>query len=216
VQPWGNLERRDHLAIFGVPGSGKSTLARKIAAPARRVVFFDPGADHEDEGIVVSAADLAAYPDLLRGTWVRVVVAAGRDGADAAEEVETVIAACAAAEDEGGILLVCDEVGDYGSRAAHDLTSLHRSGHKRGIASILVSQRAVDVPLGARATANRVYSLLQDHPHDLAALAEVYGEDYAAHVAAWKPGDPPVEWSRRSLSFPAPAKGRDPVEARST
>ena len=79
------------------------------------------------------------------------------------------------------------------------LTRLHRNGHHDGVASMLVSQCAVDIPKTCRRTATRVASFLQEDPGDLAALDEVYGAEFAARVRSWQPGDPPAEWQRRAL-----------------
>lgn len=208
MQPWGELAGDAHEIVLGVPRSGKTELVRRRARSARRALFFDPPREHGAEGVVVTASELARYGEtLLAGKWMRVVVQP-EAGADVAGEFRTALAAARAARAEGGLLLVADEIGavsDYGRRPAPELVELHVNGHKDGIASIVISQRAGFVPLGARATANRVLSLLQDHSADLAALSEVYGESYAASVAAWKPGDPPVEWARLPLRFPSPA-----------
>ncbi len=183
--------------MLGVPRSGKSTLARARLASARRVVFFDPPGDsYTDEGERFDAADLAD-PDVLTGAVVRVVVVPGDD---VPADFLLTIAACRAAKEAGGLVLLCDEVGDYSKHCAAGLEKLHRNGHHAGVASILVSQCAVDIPRTCRRTATRVASLLQVDAADLEALAEPpLGPDFAERVRSWQPGDPPAVWTLPTL-----------------
>lgn len=201
ASPLGPLDGRSHEVVLGVPGSGKTFLARERVASVRRLVIFDPAGDYEAEGECLTVADLAD-PAALAGTFRRVVVLAGRGEDEPADELEATVAACRAAARFGGLVLLADEVGDYSARAAATLTRLHRNGHHDGVASILVSQCAVDVPLTCRRTATRVTSLLQVASGDLDALAREYGEDFAERVRTWRPGAPPVVWTLPTLHQP--------------
>jgi hypothetical protein len=201
VTALGPLHQRSHELFLGVPGSGKTTHARARLASVRRAVFFDPtGHDYEDEGERVRADDLAANPELLRGGFVRLVVVP--EALDVAEEFARTVAACRAAAGAGGLVLCADEVGDYAPRCADVLTRLHRNGHHDGVASVLVSQCAVDIPKTCRRTATRVASLLQTASADLDALETEYGRAFAERVRTWKPGDPPAVWTLPTLYHP--------------
>lgn len=192
----GPLDLRSHEVILGVPGSGKTTLAKERVRGARRVVFFDPAADYDDQGEVITPGEVRAE---LRHRFARLVVAPDPD-ADLAETFARVVADCRAAGAESGpLVLVADEVGDYSRGADSVLTRLHRNGHHDGVASILVSQCAVDVPKTCRRTATRVTSLLQVAADDLDALAREYGPDFASAVQGWRPGRPPVVWTLPTL-----------------
>lgn len=191
--PFGALHPRSHELVLGVPGSGKTHHAKARLDGARRVVFFDPtGHDYADAGERVTLAELAAE---LRCTFARLVVVPDEDvAADFAATVE------ACREGAGpGLVLCADEVGDYSLRAAEQLTRLHRNGHHDGVASVLVSQCAVDIPKTCRRTATRVASLLQVASADLAALEEEYGLAFRERVARWRPGDPPAVWTLPTL-----------------
>lgn len=199
LAPLGPLDQRSHEIVLGVPGSGKTYLARERVGSVRRLVIFDPAGDYGDEGEHMSAGDLADEPDALEGTFRRIVVKP--DGElDVSEDFTRTVAACrAGAARFGPLVLLADEVGDYSARAASTLTRLHRNGHHDRVASILVSQCAVDVPLTCRRTATRVTSLLQVASADLDALEREYGERFARDVAAWRPGSPPVVWTLPTL-----------------
>jgi hypothetical protein len=199
-QPFGPLDPASHEIWLGVPRSGKTFHARERLASARRVVFFDPtGGDYTSEGEQVSAADLEADPRLLVGSVVRLVVVPGDD---VAEDFRRTVAACRAAKNAGGLVLCADEVGDYSKHCEAELTKLHRNGHHAGVASVLVSQCAVDIPRTCRRTATRVASLLQVDAGDLEALSEPpLGPAFAERVRTWQAGDPPVVWTLPTL-FP--------------
>lgn len=196
----GVLNPRSHELVLGVPGSGKTHYARERVASARRVVFFDPSGDgYFGQGESVSPAELRHVPELYDGRWCRLVVIAGDGDAEIADEFRAVVAACRAAARGGGLVLVADEVGDYGRSCDRELTALHRNGHHDGVASILVSQCAVDIPKTCRRTATRVTSLLQTDAGDLEALAEQYGQPFADRARAWRPGSAPVVWELPTL-----------------
>ncbi len=189
----GPLDQRSHELVLGVPGSGKTHHVKARLARARRVVFFDPtGHDYSAEGEQVTAGDLLDL-ELLRGAVCRLVVVPEAD--DVAEEFQATVAACRAAADFGGLVLAADEVGDYAPRCGEALTRLHRNGHHDGVASVLISQCAVDIPKTCRRTATRVTSLLQTASADLDALETEYGPEFRERVARWRPGDPPAVWT---------------------
>jgi hypothetical protein len=195
ASPLGPLHPRSHELCLGVPGSGKTYHARERLRDALRVVFFDPtGHDYEDEGEQLGARDLQADPDLLRGPVVRWVVV---PGADVPGDFAATVEACRAAGEP--LVLCADEVGDYAPHAADVLTRLHRNGHHDGVASLLVSQCAVDIPKTCRRTATRVVSLLQTASADLDALETEYGPEFRERVARWRPGDPPAVWTLPTL-----------------
>lgn len=201
------LDLPQHRIVLGVPQSGKTTYAARLIARARRVVVFDPTGDYESlfpKWRVVSPPELADRRVLEgEGTYriLRLIVAGGRnEDFDIAEEFVYTVKRC---KEAGDLVLVADEVSLYKhGPALGALRSLHMNGHKWGIVTVLVSQRAVGIPLDCRATATHCHSFLQDSEDDLAALEEHYDPShpgYAAKVRAWQPGEPPVTWERRKL-----------------
>lgn len=199
TSPLGQLFDRSHELVLGVPGSGKTHRARERLSSARRVVFFDPtGHDYSGEGEQVDVGDVTE--ELLEHRFARLVVVPGLEVA--ADFAATVAACRMAGTAHGGVVLCADEVGDYSRQAADHLTRLHRNGHHDGVASVLVSQCAVDIPLTCRRTATRVASLLQTASADLDALETEYGPQFREAVARWRPGDVPAVWTLPTFQFP--------------
>lgn len=206
LAPWGDLVRRDHILVMGMPGCGKTPFAASLASDARRVVYFDPTGEWAELGEVVPGAYLlelvqergaaATARVLLAGTFRRLVVAPSED--NLVEEFEATVAMCRAAEEFGGLVLLVDEVGDL-RRAEETLNALHRNGHKAGIATILASPCATDFPKRCRDTASRVFSFYQKNAEDRRALANEYGEAFATQAASWRYPAPPAAWVNPTL-----------------
>ncbi len=199
--PWGVLVRRDHVVVIGMPGCGKTPFAAALAAEARRVVYFDPTGEWAPLGEVVTGEDVRAAADpqseLLAGTFMRVVVVP--EDERLAEDFEATVAACRAAARFGGLVLLVDEVGDLNPACVETLQGLHRNGHKDGVATILVSPCASDIPKRCRDTASRVFSFFQKNHRDRQTLADEYGDDFARRAATWRHPLPPAEWTNPTL-----------------
>ena len=207
-QPFGPLVYCSHEIVLGVQQSGKTTLVRERLASARRVVFATPHpGDYADDGELVTVDELRRQPELLDGVVCRLVVPLGdeeRDD-DEADEVEArdvlqlVRFVRREAPARGPLVLVLDEVGDYRRRCEATLGRLHRNGHHRGVASVLISQCATDIPPTCHRNATRVVSLLQTRTEDLDALEAQYGATFRERAARWQRGDPPALWMLSTL-----------------
>ncbi len=204
--PWGQLVRRDHVIVLGMPGCGKTPHAASLAAEARRVVYFDPTGEWSAHGERVDGADVAelvtasptlAARELLAGTFRRLVVTPSESGLH--DEFEATVELCRAARDEGGLVLLVDEVGDLVPECAETLMGLHRNGHKDGVATVLASPCATDIPKRCRDTASRVVSFYQKNADDRRALAQEYGDDFATAAATWRYPNPPAAWTNPTL-----------------
>jgi hypothetical protein len=201
-QPWGQLMRRDHVLVLGMPGCGKSPFAGALVAGARRVVFWDPAREFDHVGLVVEADDLTEHPEVLDGVTCRVVV--HPDPARLHDDFRAVVAACAAAEPWGGLVLVVDEVHLLSGReeGAAMLRQLHAAGHKDGLATVFISPCWTDIPARCRATASRVYSFAQIRRDDIDALNSELGRhvpQFGEKAAAWRHPQPPVAWVSPTL-----------------
>lgn len=189
----------DHWIIVGVPQSGKTVLALRLVKACRRVVYFDPRAEYEARGEPIKPSDLRS--DHFAGEWLRLTIQANRNSEidPAVEFVHSSRIVRDGARIHGSLVYVCDEIGDYAAGAMRTLRQIHANGHKDGVVSLFVSQRAVDLPLGCRATATRVLSLLQTHPTDLQRLEDEFGPEMRSAAQAWRPYSPPAVWTRPRL-----------------
>lgn len=192
-----HLRQGDHIAIIGIPGSGKTHLAKLMTASAARCVYFDPHGEYDKIATPTDAVTIYA----LAFEHARYAVQADRqEDVPIEDEVKhTVNVTRDAGRQFGPIVLVMDELGSYQAKTQPILRRLHMNGHKDNVVSVLVSQRAVDLPLGCRATLTRVYSLLQTHPDDLDRIEREFGHDFREATEEWRPGDPPAVWERPRL-----------------
>lgn len=203
VTPWGPLGPSERVLVIGVSGTGKTTYAKKLLSggaggpPAGRVVFFDPQADYVDVAVPVTLAELRAAPELLKGE--RVAVAVQPDGDTEEELAAEVEELCELVRKAGRLVVVLDEVGDYADAARKTLSRLARNGRHDGIASVWVTQAAMEIPKGVRRQATRVFSFLQTDPSDLSAL-ERFGPQFVAQVRGWRKGADPAAWVLPSLA----------------
>lgn len=209
-QPFGPLFYNSHEVVLGVQQSGKTTLVRERLASARRVLFATPHPDdYVDDGELVDVETLARRPELLDGVVCRLVVPLGsedredEDDGSALDVLKLVRLVRREAPERGSLVLVLDEVGDYRKRCEGELTKLHRNGHHRGVASVLISQCATDIPPSCHRNATRVASLLQTRSVDLDALETEFGPEFREAVARWRPGDPPAVWTLPTLYPPS-------------
>lgn len=201
--PWGVLGPSERVLILGVSGTGKTTWAKRLLAgvdggpAAARVVIFDPQGDYGEIAVPVTLEELRSAPELLKGPRVALAVQPeGDTEEELAAEVEQLVPLVRAA---GRCILVLDEVGDYGDAARKTLSKLARNGRHDQVASVFVTQAAVEIPKAVRRQATRVYSFLQTDPQDLRAL-ERFGEGFISRVQAWARGAPPATWVLPSLS----------------
>lgn len=219
TEPWGELVRRDHVLVAGMPGCGKTPFAVGLIEPARRAAYVDPAGELDALGVVVPCDYIADAVDpktweptdaapgyaaeLLAGTFCRVVFQP-RPG-QYAHDFAAVFALCRAAGPRQldlapGLVLFGDEVGDL-TRAGCEplLNELHANGHKDGVASVLASPCMTDFPKRCRDTASRVFSFYQKNAADRRALADEYGDDFATAAATWRHPNPPAAWTNPTL-----------------
>lgn len=185
------------MIILGVPFTGKSFKAKAIVRSAGRVLFFDPCGDYTEVALPITLDELAAAPEILLGELLALAVQPeGATPAELAAELEATVRLARLAKN---LVLVLDEVGDYSREAESTLTRLARNGRHDGIATVFVSQAAVDIPKTVRRMATRVFSFLQTDPDDLAALEKRCGTAFVQRVTTWRRGDPPAEWTIPSM-----------------
>lgn len=221
TQPWGQLVRRDHVLVAGMPGCGKTPFVADLVADARRVGYVDPTEEWaaEDLGERIDGGDLLDVLDddgepiaevadevadgLLRGTFRRVVVVPPAGHYPAV--FRAFAAVCRAAGPRRlnlgpGIVMVGDEVHRLRAGGCEQLLAeLHSDGHKDGVVTVLASPCMVHFPKQCRDTASRVYSFFQKNAEDVSAMRAEYGNDFATRAATWRHPQPPAEWVNPTL-----------------
>jgi GNAT superfamily N-acetyltransferase len=192
--PWGPvLFVRSHEIIMGQPGCGKTPWAVARVRGARRVLFFDSAGDFAkfaECGEVIPAELLTV--EALRGRFRRVCVAVERD--ELGEQFKRVLEICSEAAEQGGLVFVVDEVGDLKRDCEVELLWLHRAGHKKGIASVLLSACVNDFPKRCRDTASAVHAFYVKAAEDAVQLNREYGDEFGDRARAWRHPAPPVSW----------------------
>lgn len=200
VTPWGVLRGDDRVAVVGLSGSGKSWFARQLVRPAARLVIWDLCGEYGDAAEPVTLAELLEAPELLLGERVALAVRPGtEDEEELAAETDTLVTLVRRA---GQCLLMLEEVGDYGKAAERTLSKVARNGRHQGVATIFVTQAAVEIPKAARRQLTRVFSFIQTDPDDLEALRKRCGDAFVERVTAWRPGEPPAVWTLPTFHEP--------------
>ncbi|RJS26075.1 hypothetical protein DRW03_06345 [Corallococcus sp. H22C18031201] len=190
------LTPHDVALYVGKRGTGKSTRAKAALGAAmkagQRVVAYDVHDEYSqlgrDSGQVVlgplthrmTVSELADNLDVLeRDGLALAVVPEGPNrekGEDFAALVEDVL-------DVGELVLLADEVGQWGRYCAEALDELACQSRHSAVPVVLVAQRLTQVPKTARTQATQINSGRQDNPDDLRALADVAGQDFASAVS---------------------------------
>jgi hypothetical protein len=180
ANPRGPFREGERLIVIGLPMSGKTTLAAELTKDCPRLAFITTMQDDARmfKALPIPAETFLDDPKQFVGR-ARFRVAVVMDAGAEAEQLAAILHVMRAA---GDCVVVLDEVGDYKQKAELELVKLARNGRHNGIVSVYISQMAVDIPKGVRRLATRVYSFQQYHPHDIDALDEIYGEDFAIAV----------------------------------
>jgi hypothetical protein len=197
--PWGDLVKIDRIIILGMPFTGKTYFAAKLTKSADRVLFFDVVGDYRKaaNSTEFTIDELEANPNVLDLPRFKISVRPSDDDERAiVADLERMLAL---AREKKNMVVVLDEVGDYSLLGQRALTKVFRNGRHYGLATVLVSQVATDIPKTCRRISTRLYSFLQEDPSDLAALEEKAGSEFAAKVKSWKEGDPPAVWQISTL-----------------
>jgi energy-coupling factor transporter ATP-binding protein EcfA2 len=213
------LEPEDVALYVGKRGSGKSTRAKQLLAAAMAAgqpcVAFDPHDEYSQEGRQSSQVrlgpltqrmtveQLAADPDALLEK--RLSLAVVPEGLGPREKAEAFSALVDEVLDAGDVVLLADEVGQWGRYCAEQLDELACQSRHSGVPVVLVAQRLVQVPKTARTQATLVNSGRQDNPDDLAALADLAGEGFSEAVARLKRGEC-VQWVESEGRWPRKQK----------
>lgn len=207
---------RTRILVVGKTGTGKSTrvkdAVREWLRAGVRVVALDCCDEYSqagrETGLVrlgplrerCTASQLAASPRRLEAQRLSLaVVPDDKTPASWARAFSLVVQLLRAIGRP--TLVVLDEVGTWTdasfgpacARARAELAALANNGRHDGLALVLVSQRAAQVPPPARAQSTDIWAFLQDNPADVDALAERIGKDSAERCSRLALGES-VDW----------------------
>jgi KaiC/GvpD/RAD55 family RecA-like ATPase len=201
------LEPRDRVLVVGKTGTGKSNFAKRLVseqlAGGGRVVAFDPLDEYSIKGkrsdqvrlgplgerctVDQLVTDPRRYLDLQ---VLSLAVVPDSDGVgDVARDFEAV---ADLVKHTGHLTLVVDEVGYFGEPCEPKLKTVAAMYRHNSVSVVLVSQRAVQIPLTARAQASTIVAFRQDERADLDALEKRCGHDIpdiAERVSRLPPGE---------------------------
>jgi hypothetical protein len=211
-------------AVIGYPGSGKTRSVVEASQGWQRRITFDPygqldaanwergdRARHPWPGVLLSALDLAANPELLDDDAYQYVVHPSdeRNGEKMGREFTRV--ADLAWYTGGNIHLVAEEAGLYQRQAAEVSKRIATGGAHAGISLTAISQRIGTLPIDFRASLTLLACGLQSEPIDQEALRQRCGPDFARQALSLPIGSPLLLWRAgyEGQSQPArPAKGK--------
>lgn len=171
--------------IFGRRGSGKTTLARRLVAPWRRLIVWDPLGEWATFRGLAKVQDLRELLAQLKRQWSRgfrlsLVGGAGDLVAHLDGLARLIWAAQAPYPGCGPLALVVDEA-NLGlpvhklPRGMAGMSRLVLQGRHRGVAVLAVSQRPALVSLDLRANAHRTLAFALPAPQDQRALSAQFG-----------------------------------------
>ena len=185
--------------FVGVSGTGKSFAAKAFVAAhmkahpkTHRVVAFDPCDEWSKKGLAdadkgpllerVTFDELMRDPSRLDVEPLSLAVVPSDDEEESAAEVFELVAL---AKSTGHLLLVFDEVGDYGFHPTGQkaLSIVARKGRHWKCPALFVAQRLTHLPPNARSQLTELVTFFQSHPADVRALEDLTGDkQFAAKV----------------------------------
>ncbi len=179
--------------VFGIRGHGKTTLARALAAPAQRMLAYDPFGEHDALGLEWPdwLEYLDAHADRER---LRLALVGG------GHEEEFCAAAWVVAGRGRELLVVCEEANLLApaGRESESFRRLVALGRHRGISIIATSRRPAEVSRLLTSQADELYVCRMQEPADLRYLASLGLEASAAELPAL-PRFAFLHWSANGL-----------------
>jgi len=180
------LRDADRLAVLGITGSGKSHFVKhRLVKRAKRCVVWDVHSEYAEPCDLdeVSLDELVSEPALLSEPNCKLaVVPDWDDPKELALAFNCFMSELKDSKQSESLLVVVDECGLLRPHGDGQVIAIAAQSRHWQMPLVLVAQRAVMLPPGARAQLSTIVSFRQTEPEDIDALAERIGAARAERI----------------------------------
>ncbi len=206
-----SMQEGGAAAVVGLPRTGKGWIVKVASQRMPRLVVFDPYGSRDRleserghemfpwDGDLWSLRELLDHPDALDCSPMRIIVDPHLPRKKLGQAFSALATLCAKTGGPPGdpIWLVAEEASLYSRESTEAFLELTSGSAHHGVKPIIISQSIGMVTLYAMRHVTHIIALNQSADADFENLRKHCNSpsnDFAAAVAAWKPGDRPLHW----------------------